>query len=212
MRGSKRHRIIDGALELAQDTGFEALTFEALAEHVGLTRGGLVYHFATKQALLEGIADRLLESWRDQAERALGAPVDRAERSERIRALVLSVIDGPILTGELAFVLSGRPEARALARAWEELRREWVGDPADLSPHQRVALLAVDGWWANRAVGQEGDDPGDGATRDLIIAMATGSATGSTAGSSVGTGTRAGPQDGSPTLPERPGGRGTMGP
>lgn len=182
MRGSKRDRIIDGALELAQGTGFETLTFEALAEHVGLTRSGLVYHFATKQALLEGIAARLLETWRTEAQRALGKPLDRADRAERISALALSVIEGTILPGELSFLLSGSPQAHALARAWEELRQEWVGDPEDLSPDQRVALLAVDGWWANRAVGEEGANPADQATRDLIIAMAAGIGVAATTG------------------------------
>lgn len=180
MRGSKRDLILDGALTLGQEIGFEALTFEALAEHVGLTRGGIVYHFATKQDLLEAIAVRLLESWRTEAERALGGPVGQADRAARIRALAISVIDGRILPGELAFILSGDPQARALARAWEELHREWVGDPAELSPHQRVALLALDGWWAHRATSGEDTAPCDQATRDLIIDMAAGGPEGPT--------------------------------
>lgn len=42
MRTSKRDRIITGALELAYRGGFDAFTFDALAEHVGLTRGGVI--------------------------------------------------------------------------------------------------------------------------------------------------------------------------
>ena len=37
MRTSNRDRIITGALELAHRDGFDTLTFDALAEHVGLT-------------------------------------------------------------------------------------------------------------------------------------------------------------------------------
>ncbi|WP_128772235.1 TetR/AcrR family transcriptional regulator [Actinomyces oricola] len=174
MRASKRERIIEGALELAQHGGFDHLTFEALAEHVGLTRGGLVYHFATKQALLEGIAAALLERWRHEAEQALGGPLEEADRTERIRALVRSVISGEILPGELSFMLSGAPEATALAQAWDALCLEWVGDPADLTPMQRVAILAMDGWWANQASGAGSHNPQDEATRELIIALAAG--------------------------------------
>ena len=54
MRTSKRDRIITGALELAHRDGFDALTFDTLAEHVGLSRGGVIYHFRTKTELLEG--------------------------------------------------------------------------------------------------------------------------------------------------------------
>ena len=64
MRTSKRDRIITGALELAHRDGFDTLTFDALAEHVGLTRGGVIYHFRTKTDLLEGIAAAFLERWR----------------------------------------------------------------------------------------------------------------------------------------------------
>ena len=61
MRTSKRDRIITGALELAHRDGFDALTFDTLAEHVGLSRGGVIYHFRTKNELLEGIAAAFLE-------------------------------------------------------------------------------------------------------------------------------------------------------
>ena len=42
MRRSNRERIIAGALEIIGREGVDALTFEALAERVGLTRGGVV--------------------------------------------------------------------------------------------------------------------------------------------------------------------------
>ena len=74
MRTSKRDRIITGALELAHRDGFDALTFDALAEHVGLTRGGVIYHFRTKTELLEGIAVAFQERWRAEALEALGKP------------------------------------------------------------------------------------------------------------------------------------------
>ena len=72
MRTSKRDRIITGALELAHRDGFDTLTFDALAEHVGLTRGGVIYHFRTKTDLLEGIAAAFQERWRAEALEAAG--------------------------------------------------------------------------------------------------------------------------------------------
>lgn len=91
MRTSKRDRIITGALELAHRDGFDALTFDTLAEHVGLSRGGVIYHFRTKNELLEGIAAAFLERWRTEALAALGGPLEEASRTERIEALTRSV-------------------------------------------------------------------------------------------------------------------------
>lgn len=145
MRTSKRDRIITGALELAHRDGFDALTFDTLAEHVGLSRGGVIYHFRTKNELLEGIAAAFLERWRTEALAALGGPLEEASRTERIEALTRSVLDGEILSGEVSFMLSATPEAEMLKETWNTLRREWVGEIRELTAMQRVALLAVDG-------------------------------------------------------------------
>ena len=134
MRTSKRDRIITGALELAHRDGFDALTFDALAEHVGLTRGGVIYHFRTKTDLLEGIAAAFLERWRTAALEALGKPLEEASRIERIEALARSVLDGDILPGEISFMLSATPEAEMLEEAWNTLRREWVGETVSSLP------------------------------------------------------------------------------
>ena len=176
MRTSKRDRIITGALELAHRDGFDALTFDTLAEHVGLSRGGVIYHFRTKNELLEGIAAAFLERWRTEALAALGGPLEEASRTERIEALTRSVLDGEILPGEVSFMLSATPEAEMLKETWNTLRREWVGEIRELTAMQRVALLAVDGWWANRAFDTDGLGPDEPAIADLIVSLARGDA------------------------------------
>ena len=174
MRTSNRDRIITGALELAHRDGFDTLTFDALAEHVGLTRGGIIYHFRTKAELLEGIASAFQERWRAEALEALSKPLEEASRAERIEALTRSVVDGEILPGEVSFMLSATPEAEMLKEAWKMLRHEWIGEVSGLSAMQRVALLAVDGWWANRAVDSDSQDPDDPEIVELIVSLAAG--------------------------------------
>ena len=166
MRTSKRDRIITGALELAHRDGFDALTFDALAEHVGLTRGGVIYHFRTKTELLEGIAAAFQEL------EALGKPLEEANRTERIEALTRSVLAGEILPGEVSFILSNTPQAETIKNAWDMLRDEWIGEVDELSAMQRVALLAVDGWWANRAVDSRSRNPDEPAIAELIVSLA----------------------------------------
>ncbi|WP_278698917.1 TetR/AcrR family transcriptional regulator [Actinomyces oris] len=176
MRTSKRDRIITGALELAHRDGFDALTFDALAERVGLTRGGVIYHFRTKTELLEGIAAAFQERWRAEALEALGKPLEEANRTERIEALARSVLDGEILPGEVSFILSSTPQAETIKNAWDMLRDEWIGEVDELSAMQRVALLAVDGWWANRAVDSRSRNPDEPAIAELIVSLARGEA------------------------------------
>lgn len=174
MRPSNRERIVAGALEIIAREGIDALNFEALAEEVGLTRGGIVYHFRTRDDLMAGIASDLLMRWKNEALAALGRPVEEATRTERMIALTTSVLDGALLPGEFAFLISGRPEAVGLNRAWDDFLHEWTGDPPTLTPAQRVGLLAINGWWTELAFGKNHDDAMDAETRGFIISLVSG--------------------------------------
>lgn len=173
-RNSNKARIVAGALAVIAADGVAGLTFEAVAQQVGLSRGGVVYHFSTREALLEGIAGHLLDSWREQALDELGKPVEQASAGERIAAVARSVLNGAILPGELAFMLSGRPEAEGLSKAWDEFYDEWVGDQASLTPVQQVALLAIDGFWSNAATGATSRNPDDERVLRLVVDLASG--------------------------------------
>ena len=54
------------------------------------------------------------------------------------------------------------------------LRDEWIGEVGELTAMQRVALLAVDGWWANRAVDSRSRNPDDPAIAEFIVSLAAG--------------------------------------
>ena len=50
-----RIRILDEALRLIAETGYGAATNAALAEAAGITRGAMLYHFPTREALVEAV-------------------------------------------------------------------------------------------------------------------------------------------------------------
>ena len=52
-RKSSREKILDAAAELVAEIGAGRLTLEAVAEKAGLSKGGLLYNFPTKDALLQ---------------------------------------------------------------------------------------------------------------------------------------------------------------
>ncbi|OPY70351.1 MAG: HTH-type transcriptional regulator BetI [Syntrophorhabdaceae bacterium PtaU1.Bin034] len=58
---SAREKIIDAAEEVVIERGARHLTFDAVAAKSGISRGGLLYHFRDKEALLKGMLDRLIE-------------------------------------------------------------------------------------------------------------------------------------------------------
>src|SRR5918995_4669163 len=60
-RKSSREKILDAAAELVSEIGSGRLTLEAVAERAGLSKGGLLYNFPTKEALLQGMVQRLVD-------------------------------------------------------------------------------------------------------------------------------------------------------
>lgn len=60
-----RAQILAAARQIVEREGAGALTFEELSRVSGLTRGGITYHFPTKDALLRGLLEHDLEQWRE---------------------------------------------------------------------------------------------------------------------------------------------------
>jgi AcrR family transcriptional regulator len=58
-------KILTAAREIVERSGAGALTFDELSRVSGVTRGGITYHFPTKDALLEGLLARDMEQWRE---------------------------------------------------------------------------------------------------------------------------------------------------
>lgn len=56
-----RTRVLDAAEALVTARGVAGLTLEAAARGAGVSKGGLLYHFASKEALLEALLARMSE-------------------------------------------------------------------------------------------------------------------------------------------------------
>ncbi len=61
MPADARTRILDAAETLVRARGVAGLTLEAAAKLAGISKGGLLYHFASKEALLTGLLARMAE-------------------------------------------------------------------------------------------------------------------------------------------------------
>ncbi|MBW8284343.1 MAG: TetR/AcrR family transcriptional regulator, partial [Rhizobium sp.] len=55
-----RRALLDCAATLAVENGLSAVTLQAVADAAGVTKGGLLHHFASKQILVEAVFAGLL--------------------------------------------------------------------------------------------------------------------------------------------------------
>lgn len=55
----RRAKILDEAIRIIGERGYRGFTIQELAQQCGLTNGGLLYHFPSKEDVLTGVLDEL---------------------------------------------------------------------------------------------------------------------------------------------------------
>lgn len=63
--GNASRRILEAARAIAAREGAGKITIEAVAKEAGLSKGGVLYNYPTKKALLSGLLDQMLSVHRD---------------------------------------------------------------------------------------------------------------------------------------------------
>jgi AcrR family transcriptional regulator len=76
---STRERILAAAAECFAKEGYERARMVAVAERAGVSRAGLYLHFPTKEALLAGLNESVIEEWLALSERTLTADAPAVE-------------------------------------------------------------------------------------------------------------------------------------
>jgi AcrR family transcriptional regulator len=80
-RGAQtRSAIIDAALGLFEEVGYDATTMRAIADRAGVSVGNAYYYFASKEQLIQGFYDRAAELHLRASEQRLGDITDLGER------------------------------------------------------------------------------------------------------------------------------------
>ena len=149
----KRNVILDAAETVVATMGVANLTFEEVARVADVSKGGVLYHFPTKEALTEAMIERFISRFDTAVEEA--AASDRAPVGRNIRAYVRATMGEPPLTGELFDRANGAITA-ALANFPERLepvrqqskRNQAMIEDGSLDPiFATIVRLAIDGMW-----------------------------------------------------------------
>lgn len=170
-----RESVLDAFEQLLLDGGQRAATMDATARTAGVSKGGLLYHFASKEALEHALLERLARLADDDVAAMASAPGGPVSFF-----LHTSVMDGdPLdraLTAASRLAQGGNTEAsEALRRVrgmWEAALRPHVRDEAGLD----LVLLVSDGLYFNNALtdaGAAGPVPRGDALSALVALVET---------------------------------------
>ena len=150
-----RDKVLDAAEAVILDSGGRNFTLDAVAERAGISKGGLVYTFATKDGLVHAALEREMARFQEAVRRRLGSgPTGPVE-------LVLAHIEEALAeddasTQMAAFLITALVHApdmlgpvRHLYSALLDPLRSEHGEVAEV----RHALLAVEGIFLLRGLG-----------------------------------------------------------
>ncbi|MFB4423045.1 TetR/AcrR family transcriptional regulator [Streptomyces sp. QL37] len=151
MRTSKRTQILEAATRVVEREGVKSVTFDSVAAEAGLTKGGLLYHFASRDDLVQAIHQHLADQWEATIAAAAGKPAHEATPTERLTAYT-RVATQSSTRAELLFMLEGSTTP-GHAAPWDAVMERWApplpgagaGDPDALDHF--IARLAADGLW-----------------------------------------------------------------
>ena len=90
-RKNSRERIVDAAIDLCCAEGVRHLSLDAVAERAGLSKGGLLYNFASKSALLQAMIARHAETFGEAVRQSSETIARDGKPNARIRAYLVAV-------------------------------------------------------------------------------------------------------------------------
>ncbi len=166
--------LLDAAAEVVRSRG-TSFTLDDVAGAAGVSKGGLVYHFASKDELMLALAEDLLEEFRTAVAAALDSDDDEPGRLTRafVRACLGEGVDEMHTRQAFALVaqLITNPQVQAVARADDE---RWDAELAeDGLPPDVLTLVkaAADGASSAMLWGGSPRAPAHRRLRDQLIAL-----------------------------------------
>ena len=139
-RINNRARILDAARRIVTERGTAHLTIEAVAAEAALSKGGVIYHYASKKALLTALRDAALE---DLGARYAEQHADTSALAAWMRAHRASTAAPPALGAAMLANAAEDPELLAPLRGFVRASLDDVVAEAADPDLARLMFLAV---------------------------------------------------------------------
>ncbi|MFD5242944.1 TetR/AcrR family transcriptional regulator [Amycolatopsis sp. NPDC058340] len=155
-----KERILDSYEEILIEQGPGGVTLDAVAAHAGVSKGGLLYHFGSKEALVDGLMERLATLSEADLKEAQKAP--EGVVSWYLRTAITDVTERKALhrtTMATLRIMLNEPRVSEVVQVYNQkvhdLISEHVADPLTAE----LVILVGDGLYLRAALGRDDASP-----------------------------------------------------
>ncbi|MCG5214400.1 TetR/AcrR family transcriptional regulator [Streptosporangium sp. KLBMP 9127] len=139
----RRDELLDAAERLLADQGGHALTLAAVADEAGVSKGGLLYHFSNKDALIRAMVERLIADF----DELMAEQKQESYTRRYICATFAAVRSGRLRRWAVVTGAAGDP---SLLEPLREAMTRWHTEGLDDEPDPmaaQIVRLACEGIW-----------------------------------------------------------------
>jgi AcrR family transcriptional regulator len=175
-RSETRDKLLEAGIKIIVTQGIEKLTLDAVAREAGVSKGGLLYHFPSKEVLVVGIIVYLIEDFNADIEREMEQNDEDNPSLSWLKAYVRATFNSsqpplPLVAG-LFTAVTVNPELLEPALAsFGQWQRHF--DESGLDPVRAGLIrLATEGLYPTEAFGLEPiKEPLRSQLKDAILAL-----------------------------------------
>jgi AcrR family transcriptional regulator len=157
-----RTQLMEAAAQIVTERGVDNLTLDLVAQRAGISKGGLIHHFPTRQTLLEGLFQSLLAVFQKSIEDFIS--IDENPRGRFTRAYIKSTTftsDSEHKNKLLAAFALATSKNEILSTAWQDWQQKQIDKYNEnvCSVVGRIVRYAADGMWLEDCCGGESSNP-----------------------------------------------------
>lgn len=168
-----RERVLDAYEAQLISEGERAATLENVARAAGVSKGGLLYHFGSKDALAAGLIERLDALVAEDIERMRRAPEGVVEYFVRTSVPIEGDAQSALERAIVACTRLAQGNHHPAGEALRRMQRDWLATIEGAVPDPTVArliALASDGLYFQSTL-RVSDERGDSPAMDELIAL-----------------------------------------
>jgi len=168
-RLTARPQLPEAANAIVMQEGAGSLTLDAVARHAGLSKGGVLYHFPTKHALLRAMVEGRLEEFEGAVEEAFKSEGEGPGGWLRAFIRASTAHPGPPRESAAPLLAAIAHDAGLLGLVQERMARWHLRGAEGVDPTRaRLLQLAADGLFWSELLGLA---PPTGEARDRVVKL-----------------------------------------